>query len=221
MIAHHPDDELLLWLAAGRLLPGQALVVAAHVERCAQCGARLRTLHAVGGALLERAEPHPLAPGSLASALQRIADVSPKLAPAPAIPARPPAGLTLPADTVWPRGLGGCKVTPWRWIGPGRRISRVHLPQDPGATVFLLSIAPGRSVPRHGHTQREFTEVLCGAFADERAVFGAGDFDVAGRKVNHAPTAQPGSACVCLTWVEARLRFDGRIAAAIAHRMGV
>ena len=62
MIRHHPDDALLMALAADRLARGPAVVTAAHVERCAHCRSRLRDLDAVGGALLADAEPAVLAP---------------------------------------------------------------------------------------------------------------------------------------------------------------
>ncbi|TFZ00967.1 transcriptional regulator [Ramlibacter henchirensis] len=221
MIVHHPEDEFLLSLAAGRLPAGQAVVVQAHVESCGHCTERLSTLEAVGGALLERAEPHPLSPDLLAATLQRIAGVPPEPASTSPTPATAPAGTWLPTGVTWPTSLRGSKVTPWRWIGPGRRFSRVQLPHDPEATLFLLSISPGRSLPRHRHEQLELTQVLCGAFVDERAVFGPGDFDQAGPDVHHEPMVQPGQVCVCLTWVEGRLRFDGHIATAIARWTGV
>jgi len=72
MIRHHPDDALLMALAADRLARGPAVVTAAHVERCPNCRARLRELDAVGGALLEDAEPAVLAPEALARTLARI-----------------------------------------------------------------------------------------------------------------------------------------------------
>jgi putative transcriptional regulator len=221
MILHHPEDEFLLSLAAGRLPAGQAVVVAAHIESCAACGARLRTLQAVGGALLERADPHPLSPDLLAATLRRIADAPPERPRPTPLPAGAPAGTSLPPGVAWPTSLRGCQVSPWRWVGPGRRFSRVRLPHEPGASLFLLSISPGRSLPRHRHQELELTQVLCGAFADGRAVFGPGDFDAAGSDVHHEPLVQPGSDCVCLTWVEDRLRFDRRIAAAIAHWVGI
>ena len=40
MIQHHPADDLLLALAAGNLPGGPSLVVASHVEACAQCRRR-------------------------------------------------------------------------------------------------------------------------------------------------------------------------------------
>ena len=72
MIQHHPGDELLLPLAAGRLSAGQAIVVSTHLEGCSECRGRLHTLQALGGALLEQAEPAVLAAAAWERTLQRI-----------------------------------------------------------------------------------------------------------------------------------------------------
>ncbi len=221
MILHHPDEDFLLAMAAGHLPAGQAVVVRAHVESCPDCRARVRALQAIGGAMLERAEPHALAPDALASTLRRIAATPQEPGRAAAIPVHAPSPAWLPADVGWPATLRGCKVTPWRWLGPGRRFARVHVPQDPEGSLLLLGIAPGRSLPPHRHRLLELTHVLCGSFADGRAVFGPGDFDAADCDVHHQPVVQPGGECVCLTWVEGRLRFDGRVAAAVARWVGV
>ena len=214
MIRNHPRDEHLVALAAG-LPGGQAVVLGAHVGSCAYCRERLRTLESIGGGLLEQAEPHPLAADALTSTLRRIAQEAPAARFAGSAAHTPAASL--PPGVAWPASLRGCRITPWRWIGPGRRISRVQVPHDPAASVFLLSIDPGRSLPWHRHAQLELTQVLCGSFTDGQAVFGPGDFDTADHGVHHQPVVQPGSVCVCLTWVEGRLQFDGRMAAAMAR----
>lgn len=221
MIRHHPDDELMLALAAGRLRPGRALLVAVHLEACADCRSRLHTLQALGGALIDDAEPQTLAPDAWARTLERIDTPAPRPAvPMRALPsaaARPdlPAGLGMPAS------LRGCAVSGWRWIGPGMRFSRVTVPHDREASIFLLRIAPGRSLPRHSHGADELTQVLCGTFDDGRALFGAGDFDAADGSVWHQPVVQPGSECVCLAYVGAPLKFEGRIAALIGGWIGM
>ncbi|MEJ7932484.1 ChrR family anti-sigma-E factor [Ramlibacter sp. AN1015] len=219
MIVHHPPEDLLLALAAGRLMAGQDLVVAAHAERCAECASRMQTFAALGGAMLEHSAPHPMAADALSKTLQQITAL-PRGIRASA-PAEAPPAAWLPAGVAWPACLSGREVTPWRRIGPGRRFARVQLPQSYGASLFLLSIEPGRTLPRHRHEQLELTQVLGGTFADDRGTFGPGDFDMAGADVHHEPVVQPGSACACLTWVDGRLRFDSGIAAAIAHWVGV
>ena len=106
-------------------------------------------------------------------------------------------------------------------MGPGMRYARVGVPHDPDASLYLLRIGEGRSLPRHTHGGIELTQVLCGAFDDGRAVFAAGDFDAADESVHHQPIVQAGATCVCLAYVGARMRFDGRIASMIGGWIGM
>jgi putative transcriptional regulator len=217
MIHHHPDDELLLPLAAGRLRAGQALVVSTHLESCAQCRARLHTLQALGGTLLEESEPAALEPGAWERTLQRIDGTEPP----PPVPAAPLPRPALPEGVTWPASLRGARVSDWRFLGPGIRYARVTVPHDFAATLYLLKIGEGRRLPRHTHGGTELTQVLCGTFDDGRAVFGPGDFDAADETVHHQPVVQPGATCVCLAYVGARMRFDGRIASFIGGLVGM
>ena len=218
MIHHHPEDDLLLALAAGRLESGPALLVSVHLEACPACRARLQTFQAVGGAMLDSVEPQLPRPDALAKTLERIdaPEPAPRAAPPQAWPA--PA---LPNGAPWPRALKGSRISPWRWMAPGMHFSRVQLPHDPDASLYLLQIAPGKSLARHTHTQLELTQVLCGAFDDGRSIFASGDFDEADPQVHHQPVVAPGDVCVCLAYVEGRLKFDGRIAAAIGGWIGM
>jgi putative transcriptional regulator len=218
MIQHHPGDELLLPLAAGRLSAGQALLVSAHLEGCVECRTRLHTLQALGGALLEQSEPVVLEPGAWERTLQRI-DGPPRKTDRAAPAAAQFPGL--PEAVAWPASLSGCRVSDWRWMGPGMRYARVGVANEPSAAVYLLRISEGRSLPRHTHGGIELTQVLCGAFDDGRAVFGPGDFDAADESVHHQPIVQAGSTCVCLAYVGARMRFDGRIASLIGGWIGM
>lgn len=203
-ITHHPSDALLLSHAAGRLPVGLALVVAVHVERCARCAAYVGALEAAGGALLD--ETPPAAMHALA-----LDEVMARLDAPPAGAAQPPASQgppPLPQGQAWPAALAGSRIAPWRWIGPGMRYSRVHLAGEDAVAVFLLRLAPGKYLPQHAHSGREFTQVLCGAFHDGRAQFHVGDFDAPGRGVQHLPVVQSAGECVCLTAVQGRLQFD-------------
>lgn len=216
MIQHHPGDELLLPLAAGRLSAGQALVVSTHLEGCVECRARLHTLQALGGAMLGQAEPVALEAGAWERTLARVdAPEAPRAARAP----QPHPAL--PAGVPWPASLKGCTVSDWRWMGPDMRFARVGLPHDAAATLYLLRIGEGRSLPRHTHSAVELTQVLCGAFDDGRAVFGPGDFDAADEDIHHQPVVQNGSICVCLAYVGGPMRFDGRIASLVGGWIGM
>ncbi|MBS0447058.1 MAG: cupin domain-containing protein [Proteobacteria bacterium] len=216
MISHHPDDSLLLAHAAGRLGAGDALLLAVHLEGCARCRAELRLLEGLGGALLEAAEPAPMAPQALARTLARI-DASRAEVPLPAPAAHPPR----PHGMAWPTALADCRISGWRWLAPGMRWSRVTLPRDASAHVFLLRIGAGRSLARHTHSGSELTQVLCGRFDDGRAVFGPGDFDAADGDVHHQPIVQAGSECICLASVDGRLVFDGSVARLLGALIGM
>ena len=218
MIHHHPTDDFLLSLAAGRLAAGPALLVSVHLESCVACRERLHALQAVGGALLEDAEPELLAPEALARTLERI-DAPPPATPAPVARAEPKP--VLPGGMAWPASLRGCTISPWHWMGPGMRYARIALPQEKGGTLWALQIGPGRSLARHTHTGLELTQVLRGSFDDGRSVFGPGDFDATDDEVLHQPVVHEGAECVCLAYVEGNLRFEGRIAGLIGGWIGM
>jgi len=217
MNSHHPQDDLLLGLAAGRLTAGASVVVAAHLERCSACRARLHTLQAVGGAVLEQCAPVLMSPGAWERTLASIDAPAPQPAAVPV--AQPPAQW--PAEVQWPGSLHGCTVSKWHWMGPGMRFARVQIPHAPQDSLFLLRIGAGRSLPRHTHQGTELTQVLSGSFDDGRAVFAAGDFDDADGEVHHQPVVRAGAECICLAYLDAPLRFDGRIAGMIGGWVGL
>jgi putative transcriptional regulator len=216
-IRHHPEDDLLLALAAGSLETGTRLVLASHLELCAHCRRRLRTLDALGGVMLEALAPAPLAEDALTRTLSRIDALEAALRRPVKVSAPPP----LPEGASWPRALAHCSATPWRWIGPGMRWSRVSVPEAPEANVFLLRIAAGKYLPRHTHRGLELTQILYGRFHDGRALFGPGDFDAADGDIHHQPVVQDGSECICLASLDGRLRFDGVMARAFGSLVGM
>ncbi len=218
MIQHHPGDEFLLALAAGRLSPGQALLVSTHLEGCVQCRGRVHMLQSLGGALLAQAEPVALDANAWECTLRRIdAPASAAVHAAPAPGPRP----ALPDGVQWPASLRACSPGRWRWLGPGMRHARIGLPHEPAASLYLLRIGAGRSLPRHTHAGIELTQVLCGTLEDGRALLGPGDFASADESVHHRPVVRPGATCVCLAYVGAPLRFDGRIAGLIGRWVGM
>ena len=217
MIQHHPLDDFLLALAAGTLPPGQGLIVSIHLESCAECRGRLHALQAVGGAILEEAEPQLLAPEALVRVLERIDGPAPEPASAP----REFDGPALPPGVRWPASLRGCTISRWRWMGPGMRYARIALPHEKAGALWALQIGPGKSLARHTHTQVELTQVLCGSFDDGRSVFGPGDFDVTDPDVVHQPVVYEGAVCVCLAYVEGRLRFESKLAGLIGGWIGM
>ncbi|MBU6426333.1 MAG: transcriptional regulator, partial [Rhodospirillales bacterium] len=136
MISHHPSPETLLAHATGTLAAGHAVVVAAHVQGCAQCQAEQARLEAVGGAMLEGLAPEPLAAEAFARVLARLDDPVPEPPPPPRR-----ADLALPLGPDLPAALHGAEIGNWFWIGRGLRYSRVRLPWAPEQNVMLLKVA--------------------------------------------------------------------------------
>ena len=214
-ITHHLPEDLLVGLAASRLRPAMVLPLRVHLEACAVCRGRVRQLEAVGGALLDEAEGRPLAAGALEQAMARIGR---PLGRAPVVRSAP---LPMPPGAAWPAALTRCRISRWHWMAPGMRWATASVPEDPDGPLFLLRIAPGKSLARHTHRGVEFTQVLCGAFDDGRAVFGPGDFDMADGEIHHQPQVLAGEECVCLAYVEDGLRYDNRLAGLVGRWIGM
>ncbi len=217
---HHPADDLLLAHAAGSLSAGAALLVAVHLEHCSLCRRRVRALEALGGQLMLQLPPATLAPQALERTLAAL-DQAP--APTPATTAAQP-GPRPPSGMAWPAAFRGCTLTPWRWLGPGMRFSRVTLPQAPAQPDYqltLLFLAQGRFLPEHSHGDSEMTQVLFGAYHDGLKAFAAGDFDHADGGVQHRPQVVSAQGCICLSAVRGRLLFKGFWARSVAALTGL
>lgn len=199
---HHATEETLMRYAAGTLSAGPSIVVQAHLSKCAACRARVAQYEAVGGALLNGLEPTALAPDAL-SRMRALIDAD--AAPASARPVETPEvdGIRLPDS------LRGCEIGPWRWVGPGRRMSRVSVAHDPDANLILLKVGPGLALPDHGHVGKEFTYIVSGSYSDRFGQFKAGDLAEMDDDIEHQPIVDADSECICLAALEGKMRFNG------------
>ena len=215
-VRHHPKTETLAAFAAGHLGEATSALIAAHLEVCDECRGHLRDLEAIGGALLDAAEPEALSPDALDQFWAR-ADAAP--APRTSAPIETPAPIARAlaafpglADCLDDEGLAKVK---WRRVAPGvaqHVLSSKHGSSPKGGGVgglSLLKIAPGVAIPKHAHGGRELTMVLRGAYVDEHGRLGAGDVADLDENVRHSPTAFGDEHCICLIAAEAPLRFEG------------
>ncbi len=200
-IRHHLTDQLMMAYAAGALPEAFSLVVATHVSLCSECRAALATFEAVGGAVLDTGEAVPVGEDSLAATLARLGEPE-------SAPVRRRARGMLPAPVQDYVG-GDIDHVKWRSVGMGVR--QAILPTADGATVRLLHIPAGQSMPDHGHRGLELTLVLQGAFRDSTDRFGPGDVEIATESLDHTPVAEAGADCICLAATDARLRFHSLI----------
>ncbi|MEM8920943.1 MAG: cupin domain-containing protein [Pseudomonadota bacterium] len=85
----------------------------------------------------------------------------------------------------------------WRRSFWGARISDAGLPN-----ATLLRLDPGTSAPRHGHSRRDVTVVLEGAFADEYGLYERGDIVFGEPGHHHKPRALGDKPCICFVATE-------------------
>lgn len=214
----HPSDETLMAHAAGRLGRAHAIVVEAHAEQCPHCRARLADYAVVGGALLEDLPLTSMA-GGFDRLLDRLDAEENRTVEAVF---RKPHAAGGPADEIrLPAALADVAVGRWRWMGPGMKYARVDAPSDDGVQLVFLSIAPGRAMPEHGHSGKEFTLVMTGAFADTRGRFGPGDFAEEDEETEHTPVVEAGESCICLAAIEGRMRPRGLIGRLVQPFIGI
>ena len=192
--SHHPDPDLLIDCAAGRLAAGQRLVISAHLGVCAACRPDVRMVEAVGGVLLDALVPVAMTPDATALALARIER---PFAMAHVVPAR--------ADWIAaPQAALYAVRHRRRWAAPGVWVAPISRgPQH--LRTYLLGIGAGISVPRHTHRGAEMMCVLKGAFHDGADVYGPGDFAYGDTAIEHKPMIPPDRDCVCLVAVEGAL----------------
>ena len=187
-LRRQPSEERLLAYAAGTLSAPEAVVVATHLALKPETRPWADLGRAVGGALLEDAEP-----------IATEAPVTPKT-----------------ADPSLPEPLRGLPLGPWRWLGPGVHVRSVIGPRDGDCRVILLRIAPGQCAPRHTHGGLELTCVISGAYATEDGVFAQGDFEEADPKVTHQPRVVSEEACLCVAALDGQIVLPGRLGRLLA-----
>jgi putative transcriptional regulator len=188
MIRHHPSDENILAYANGSLSPTLALALGAHLDGCAQCCRTLSMAEAVAGTMLEAEIPAEL-DAQIFSALLRQLD---EPAQQSALPPSSDLNIPLPAN------LRHQRIGSRRWLAPGIWIRPILKDPAEDTRLYLLGATPGKTLPRHGHSGVEMTQVLIGEIHDGRARYGAGDFLEAGDDVEHSLMVGAGEECVCL-----------------------
>lgn len=204
---HHPSDATLFAYGGGALSEGLSLVVATHLALCPNCRHTVDEIEVVGGTLLDDLPPTALSDQSFARVLGRLGPQTSKPT------AKAPMSHAHTDGLILPEPLRSYVEAPrenrWRALAPGIRHLEVLPRSTDGENVFLLKVAPGTSLARHGHSGSELTVVLEGSFSDELGRFEAGDFAETDDSVNHQPLADTAVDCVCLIAVRGPLRFNG------------
>jgi len=201
MIEHHPDDSLLAGFAAGTLDHGQHVAIATHLVSCSRCRAFTRAMERVGGEVLSGLAPAAMSSGALAAVEARL------IAPAAVAGATPTvAEQEIPG---LPKFVRHYRFGPWKWLAPAVHLRPIILPHASETRVFLLRSGPGTRMLPHSHSGLEMTCVLSGAFSQDGAHYGPGDFDMGDDTIEHRPVVEEGQDCLCLVAMRGKLQLHG------------
>ncbi len=217
---HHLDPATVLSHAAGALPPDLSVIVATHLEVCPVCREALVCAEGVGGLLIEQQHAQPALSAraqQLRTAMFERLDATP---PAP-LPASRPASRDLdriPAP-LQPYFGASYRALKWRWMGPGMHFIRVIGPG--GGTLLMLRIGPGKRMPVHGHSGNEVTQILSGAYDDALGHFAACDVADLDDSIEHQPVTAAGVPCICVSALDAPLRFRGWFARRMQRVFGI
>lgn len=223
MSSWHPDEITLMNYVAGSSSVAEALAIATHLSFCHECCVQVRNFNNLGGALLETIKPASIEEDSFNALMANlephgrnqsadvIADKSTESGnPVMEKPVRGPLRskrFNNPLENYLPADL---ENLPWQH--QTKEISKFDLTAllgTRGYQVALQKIKAGAHIPSHTHKGFEYTVILRGGFSDELGVYHAGDFVARDASHHHSPTALQNEDCICLTVLNAPLKFTG------------
>jgi len=220
-VHHHLDDATLIRYASGDLDEAFSVVAAAHLAMCGECRRAARTAEEVGGRLLEAGEEADLSVGAFDRMMQKLDDKDDRNPPASRErPSRVDSGSDVPLPLQRFVGSSLDEIS-WSSVVPGVRRHAIGLPTGTPSALYLLSIAPGKAIPEHGHAGAEMTLILSGAYRDELGLFGPGDVADLDEHLEHQPRIEPGARCICLVAAEAPTRFKGFFSRLLQPLVGI
>lgn len=217
---HHLDPATVLSHAAGALSPELAAVVATHLEGCATCRGAVAQAEGVGGLLINQQHAQPAlqtrAQALRAAMLERLDATPPAAAKTPAPKSQDPDRIPTPLQ---PYFGASYRALNWRWMGPGMHFIRRTGPS--GGNLLMLRIGPGKRLPMHSHGGSEITQILSGAYDDALGHFGPGDVADLDSDIEHQPVTSSGAPCICVSALDAPLRFQGWLARRLQPMYGI
>lgn len=211
MSAYHPDDMTLMNYAAGSCSIPESLAVAMHLCFCHDCRQHVKNLNHLGGALLETIKPASTDEDAFETLMASLephdhsAPAKVKMEPTPAD--KITHHFTNPLLRYLPTSLADLP-----WQRQTKEISKFDLTSlinVQGFQVALQKISAGAKVPQHTHKGFEYTVILSGGYSDELGVYHEGDFIARDASHKHSPTALQNEDCICLTVLNAPLKFTG------------
>jgi putative transcriptional regulator len=215
-ITHHLDPATILAYTAGTLSEALSIVAASHIAWCGECRKAVRAAETVGGEMIAAMEEAEVSGSCKAATMARLEQATVHRFPrAKAVRKDTPA----PLDHL----LAGKALTElsWKTKAPGVQMVELPLKHKDHGKLLLMRIAPGKSLPEHGHGGEEITMILSGAYTDKFGRFAAGDVADLDEHVDHKPIVEAGEACICLVATEAPTRFKSLPARLLQPLIGI
>jgi putative transcriptional regulator len=211
MSAYHPDDMTLMNYAAGSCSIPESLAVAVHLCFCHDCRQHVKNLNHLGGALLETIKPASTDDDAFDLLMLSLEPHDHSGTAKVKMESTPSDKITQHFINPLLRYLPTSLVDlPWQ--NQTKEISKFDLTSlvnVKGFQVALQKISAGAKVPKHTHKGFEYTVILSGGFSDELGVYHEGDFIARDARHKHSPTALQNEDCICLTVLDAPLKFTG------------
>lgn len=211
MSAYHPDDMTLMNYAAGSLSIPQALAVSMHLCFCHECRDLVKNFNHLGGALLETIKPASTEDDAFDSLMASLEPHDHSEATKVKMDMGSTDKITQHFSNPLLRYLP-TSLADLPWQRQTKEISKFDLTSLLGVKGFqvaLQKINAGAKVPTHTHKGFEYTVILSGGFSDELGVYHEGDFIARDTSHKHSPTALQNEDCICLTVLNAPLKFTG------------
>jgi len=205
-VSYHPADDVLLKYVSGGYDTAYNLVLAAHVSGCVRCQNSVALHQEIGGYTLAEQAPVKMKVSAM-DLLDHAPAVQKKPAPRKADFSKL-FGIETPniLSTYLDKALDAIK---WQSLSPS--LKQHVIKADGKAVARLLWMAPGKSVPPHGHQGEEMTLILSGGYYDGDESYTAGDLHIADHKTPHVPVAMEDKPCLVLTATDEPLIFSGII----------
>lgn len=191
--------------AAGQLSDALGIMVACHIENCAECRAATENYEHLGGEIMESLDSIEVSPDFITRTLAKLTEdsvVNPETQEAAILV---DSRLPKPLQRFLPN-----KLEQLPWSGFSKNIQQFELAfSDKHYSARFYKIKAGKELPQHTHKGSEYTLVMDGAFSDEAGSYHAGDFILADTNTHHQPKAHADCDCICFAVVDAPLKFTG------------
>lgn len=205
MSHYHPDELILMNYAAGNLTAAEALIVSVHLASCHQCQTCVRQSNLLGGVLFEKITP------ATDDNIDDVDDFIESLPDRKNITELDNKTLDIGYKNPLEKYLSA-DLNNLSWKKQTKTIYSFDLSGLIGETntnLVLQKVSAGACIPKHTHTGTEYTLVLKGGFSDELGVYHQGDFISRDASHIHSPTALQNEDCICMTLLNAPVRFTG------------